>query len=198
LKSGETDITMLIQQWQAGDPEAVNKLVERIYPELKKIAGAILKNERRNHTLAPTALVNELYLKFIRSFQMNADNRTQFFALAAQSARNILVDYARLQRAKKRGGSDVRITLSAANLCFESKAEDLLSVDEALRELQRLDSRAAQVVELRFFGGLSEVEVAGVLGVSKNTVQRDWSAARAWLIMQLGKVGPLRQRVAEL
>jgi RNA polymerase sigma factor (TIGR02999 family) len=185
MKSGASDITTLIRQLQAGDPEAGNKLIERVYPELKRLAIALLRNERLGHTLEPTALVNELYLKFIRSGKINAHNRAEFFALSAHSLRNILVDYARVQRAKKRGGDNVKITFAAISPASEAKAEDVLRVNEALQRLEQLDSRAAQVVELRFFGGLGEDEVAQVLGISKNTVQRDWRAARAWLTSHL-------------
>lgn len=179
------EITALIQQWRGGRQAAAEQLIGKVYPELKRIAAAYLNNERHNHTLAPTALVNELYLKFLASCPTAARDRAHFFALAAQSLRHILVDHARLHRAKKRGGTSLRITLSAKSLGHEASNEDVLSVHEALTQLQELDSRAAQVVELRFFGGLKEEEVAEVLGVSKNTVQRDWRMARAWLMSRL-------------
>lgn len=185
MDSGASDLTTLIEKWQTGDSDAANKLLERVYPELKRLAGAMLKNERREHTLEPSALVNELYLKIARSCQIDVRNRTQFFALAAQSLRNILVDYARQHRATKRGGGDFVITLSGAKLGSENKTEDLLSIDQALKQLQELDPRAAQIVELRFFGGLNEEEIAKTMGLSRNTIQRDWKAARAWLNKQL-------------
>ena len=183
------EVTTLIQQWRDGSREAADRLIEKVYPELKKIAGAYLSNERLDHTLAPTALVNEFYLKFVASFPTAIQNRAHFFALAAQSLRHILVDYARIHKAKKRGGNGLRVTLSAQQSGLKPHHEDVLSVDQALKELQQLDARAAQVVELRFFGGLNEEEAAEVLGVSRNTVQRDWRTARAWLMsrLRLGK-----------
>lgn len=194
MTSDASEITALIQQWQTGSREAADKLMETVYPELKKIAGAYLSRERPDHTLAPTALVNELYLKLIASCPIVLRNRTHFYALAARSLRHILVDYARIHAAKKRGGSRVKITLSGAEPVFGSGKEDLLSVHEALTELQELDPRAAKVVELRFFGGLNEEEVAEVLEISKNTVQRDWRTARAWLSSRLSTGNTPRKR----
>jgi RNA polymerase sigma factor (TIGR02999 family) len=188
------DITTLIQRWQSGSREAGDRLVERVYPELKKIAKAYLSTERSDHTLAPTALVNELYLKFATSFPGAIHNRAHFFALAAQSLRHILVDYARLHGAKKRGGNGLKVTLPAAKTGTKPCAEDVLGVDEALKQLQELDPRAARIVELRFFAGLNEEEAAQVLGVSKNTVQRDWRTARAWLAGRLRMASVQRRR----
>jgi RNA polymerase sigma-70 factor, ECF subfamily len=185
MKSEGTDLTTLIQQWQAGNRQAADQLIERVYPELKKIAGAYLQRERIGHTLAPTALVHELYLKLSVSGPLAVQNRTHFFALAAQSLRHLLVDYARRYRAQKRGGPEGRIAFGAAEWGFETNPEELLSVHEALTELAQLEARLAQVVELRYFGGLQEEEVAQVLGLSKITVQRDWRAARAWLRSRL-------------
>jgi RNA polymerase sigma factor (TIGR02999 family) len=178
------DLTLLIQSWQDGNRDAGDALMEKIYPELKKLARAYLNNERVDHTLAPTALVNELYLKFAASSCIPVQNRAHFFALAAQTLRHILVDHARLHLAKKRGKA-VRVDLTSVDPALEAPNQDLLSVDEALTRLEELDSRAARVVELRFFGGLSEEEIARVIGVSRNTVQRDWKTARAWLLTRL-------------
>jgi RNA polymerase sigma factor (TIGR02999 family) len=176
---------VLLEQWQTGDSQAADKVLERVYSELKKIAGACLKTERVDHTLVPTALVSELYLKFSRSSPIRVQNRAQFFALAAQSIRQILVDYARRRKAAKRGGEALKITLSAAGARSEADNQDLLAVHEALTKLEDLDRHLARVTELRFFGGLSENEIAEVLGVSRNSVQRDWRAARAWLMASL-------------
>ncbi len=185
MTSEPVDITTLIRRWQSGDREAADRLIDMVYPELKRIAGAYLRNERPDHTLAPTALVNELYLKLIASSPLAVQNRAHFFAVAAEALRHILVDYARVHNARKRGGNNLKVTLSASGSDFPALDEDMLAVDEVLKQLQQLDARAAQVVELRFFGGLREEEVAEVLGVSKITVQRDWRAARAWLMSQL-------------
>jgi RNA polymerase sigma factor (TIGR02999 family) len=193
MTSEASHITTLIQQWQMGSREAADQLMQQVYPDLKKIGCAYMRNERSDHTLAPTALVNELYLRFIASPPVRVQNRSHFFALAAQTLRHILVDYARIHMAKKRGANCLKVTLSATKSSFEPRYEDLLSVDEALSELQKLDSRAAKVVELKFFGGLNEQEVAQVLGVSPNTVLRDWKTARAWLMRRLGRASALRQ-----
>ena len=179
------DLTLLIQQWQNGSREAGDAVIAKLYPELKKIARAYLKNERRDHTLAPTALVNELYLKFVRSgSSFTAANRTQFLALAAQNLRQILVDHARMRSARKRGGG-VTVTLISTDMPLPVCDQDLLQLDKTLTELEALDARAARVVELRFFAGLNEEEVAQNLQVSIKTVQRDWKMARAWLVRHL-------------
>ena len=179
------DLTLLIQQWQNGSRDAGDALIEKLYPELKKIARAHLKNERRDHTLAPTALVNELYLKFIKAGSpFAARNRSQFLALAAQSLRQILIDHARMRSARKRGGG-VTVTLISADIALPACDKDLLQLDKVLTQLEALDARAARVVELRFFGGLNEGEVAHNLQVSIKTVQRDWKIARAWLVSHL-------------
>jgi RNA polymerase sigma factor (TIGR02999 family) len=179
------ELTLLIQQWQNGSREAGDALIEKLYPELKKIARAYLNAERRDHTLAPTALVNELYLKFIKSGSPLAlQNRIHFLALAAQSLRQILVDHARARAAKKRGGG-LTVTLIAADVALPAHDQDLVQLDKVLTELESLDARAARVVELRFFGGLNEQEVAQNLRISTKTVQRDWKMARAWLVGNL-------------
>jgi RNA polymerase sigma factor (TIGR02999 family) len=178
------DITLLIEEWRGGSREAGDLLIAKLYPELKRIARAHLKNERQDHTLAPTALVNELYLRFIRSGSpLPAQNRIHFLALAAQSLRHILVDHARMHAAKKRADG-LKLDLSSADAAIPAPDQDLLVLHQALIRLESLDARAGRVVELRFFGGLNEEEVAEILGVSRKTVQRDWKTARAWLIAQ--------------
>jgi RNA polymerase sigma factor (TIGR02999 family) len=158
-----------------------------VYPQLRQIAARFLRQERADHTLDPTALVNELALRLLGSAPMTYKHRSHFFALAAQMMRRILVDYARARVAGKRGGVQQRVTLSsvADDLGAVHQSEDVLMLDNALSNLGRADLRAAQVVELRFFGGLHEQEVAEILGVSLTTVKRDWKVARAWLIDQL-------------
>ena len=179
------DITLLIEEWRTGSREAGDLLIAKLYPELKKIARAHLKNERQDHTLAPTALVNELYLRFIRSGSpLPAQNRIHFLALAAQSLRQILIDHARMHAAKKRANG-LKLELSSVDATIQAPRSDLLVLHQALIRLESLDARAGRVVELRFFGGLNEEEVAEILGVSRKTVQRDWKTARAWLIAQL-------------
>jgi RNA polymerase sigma factor (TIGR02999 family) len=179
------DLTLLIQEWQNGSRQAGDALIEKLYPELKKIARAYLKKERLNHTLAPTALVNELYLKFMSSPALvSAHNRAHFPALAAHSLRHILVDHARIHSAKKRGNA-LKVDLTSVDAAIKAPDQDLLALDQALTQLEALDARAARVIELRFFGGMREEEVAESIGVSRKTVERDWKTARAWLVSQL-------------
>jgi RNA polymerase sigma factor (TIGR02999 family) len=157
-----------------------------LYNELRVLASHYLRQERPGHTLEPTALVHELYLRlFGASGPVACQNRAHFFAVAAQTLRRILVDHARAHHAEKRGGEHVKVSLTAAEGWAESKDEDLLAVEEALQQLSQLQPRAAQVVELRFFAGLTEEEIADVLGVSVITVKRDWKFARAWLVSTL-------------
>jgi RNA polymerase sigma factor (TIGR02999 family) len=179
------DLTLLIQKWQGGNRQAGEALVEKLYPELKKIARVHLSKERLNHTLQPTALVNELYLKLMSSSAApSAQNRAHFLALAAQSLRHILVDHARTYSAKKRGNS-LRVDLTSVDGQLNTPDQDLLAVDELLTQLEALDARAARVIELRFFVGLEIQEIADTLGISRKTVERDWKAARAWLVSRL-------------
>jgi RNA polymerase sigma factor (TIGR02999 family) len=180
-------VTEWLAAWQTGDLDAGSRLFAVVYPQLRQIAARFLRQERADHTLDPTALVNELALRLLGSAPMTYKHRSHFFALAAQMMRRILVDYARARVAGKRGGVQQRVTLSsvADDLGAVHQSEDVLMLDNALSNLGRADLRAAQVVELRFFGGLHEQEVAEILGVSLTTVKRDWKVARAWLIDQL-------------
>ena len=177
-----------------GNTVSGEHLAAILYSELRLLAGHYLRRERPSHTLQPTALVHELYLRlFGASERLAWQNRAHFFAVAAQTLRRILVDHARAHRAEKRGGEHVKVSLTSAEGWAQSRDEDLLAVDEALQELAKLQPRAGQVVELRFFAGLTEEEIAEVLGVSAITVKRDWKFARAWLLSTLG-----RRRVAPL
>jgi RNA polymerase sigma factor (TIGR02999 family) len=156
-----------------------------IYRELRLLAAHYLRNERREHTWQPTALVHEVYLRLIESEPVAWQNRAHFFAVAAQQMRRLLVDHARARLAEKRGGRGVRISVKDVADRAWRQEDDVLAVDEALCRLNDLDSRAAQAVELRFFGGLDERETAEVLGISIATLKRDWVFARAWLFQQL-------------
>ena len=180
-------VTEWLAAWRTGNLDARNRLFAVAYPQLRQIAARFLRHERADHTLDPTALVNELALRLLGSAPLAYKDRSHFFALAAQMMRRILVDYARARVAGKRGGVQQRVTLSsiADDLGAAPQSEDLLVLDDALSNLERADPRAAHVVELRFFGGLHEEEVAEILGVSVTTVKRDWKVARAWLIDQL-------------
>jgi RNA polymerase sigma factor (TIGR02999 family) len=182
--SGE--ITLWLEHWQHGDAAARDRLFAVVHPQLRRIAARFLDSERIDHTLEPNALVNELCLRLLGGQPVAYQDRAHFFALAAQTMRRILIDHVRGRVARKRGGVRQRVSLSAVEgfnpMVYD---EDVLALDQALARLERADARAAKVVELRFFGGLSEDEVAAALGVSAITVKRDWKFARAWLIGQL-------------
>jgi RNA polymerase sigma factor (TIGR02999 family) len=178
------DITHLLHGWRAGDREALDALLPIVHKELQRLAHFQLRRERPDHTLESTALVNEAYLRLVGMNAPQWEGRSHFFAIAAQLMRQILVDYARRRRAGKRGGGkgpqsldDSAIVLSQG----QDKDVDVVALDDALKALAKIDPRKAQVVELRYFGGLNFEETAEVLKVSAITAQRDWSTARAWL-----------------
>jgi len=179
-------VTQWLAAWRQGDEHARDQLFAAVYPHLRQIASRFLQHERGDHTLEPTALVNELALRLLGAEPIAYSDRTHFFALAAQMMRRILIDHARARVADKRGGIQQRVNLSSVEEWQRApQSEDVLMLDEALSKLEQADGRAAKVVELRFFGGLREQEVADVLGVSVITVKRDWKVARAWLVDQL-------------
>jgi RNA polymerase sigma-70 factor (ECF subfamily) len=179
-------ITLWLADWRQGSRDAGNRLAAAVYPELRQIASRFLHNERDHHTLEPNALVNELWIRLVGSDAVHCQNRAHFFAIAAQTMRRILIDYARARIANKRGGDQEQVTLTAVEGWNPiAQNEDILALDIALSKLERADPRAARVVELRFFGGLQEEEVAEVLGVSPITVKRDWKVARAWLMARM-------------
>lgn len=181
------DITELLVDWSKGDREALNKLTPLVYGELHRLASRYLRHERANHTLQTTALVHEAYLRLVDQRNANWQNQVQFFAVAAQLMRRILVDYARSHGAAKRGGGYAKLSLDEAMIVSKEKIEDLMAVDEALNSLAAIDLQQSRVVELRVFGGLTVEETAEVLGVSPRTVKREWSMAKAWLHRQLRK-----------
>jgi len=175
-------VTQLLVDWSKGDQKALDKLMPLVYSELRRLASNYLRRERQGHTLQPTALVNEAYLKLIDQRNAKWQNRAQFFGVSAQLMRRILVDHARAHQAGKRGGSDQqRLSITSAERFVQKPEIDLLALHEALEELATLDSQQERIVELRFFGGLSIEETAEVLGVGHATVERDWKMARAWL-----------------
>ena len=179
-------ITSWLANWRNGDSDAADQLFAVIYPELRAIAERLLRRERNHHTLEPSALVNELCVRIFGSEPLEFQNRAHFLAIAAQTMRRILIDYARARATNKRGGEQERISLSAVGGHEPAlSVEHLLALDSALSRLEKLDGRAARVVELRFFGGLREEDAAEVLGVSVITVKRDWKTARAWLMSQI-------------
>jgi RNA polymerase sigma-70 factor (ECF subfamily) len=177
-------VSQLLLAWGRGDLQAREHLVPLVYRELRKRAAAYLRRERRDHTLQPTALVNEAYLRLMGQRRVTWLNRAQFFGVAAQIMRRILVDYARERHAAKRPGG-VRVTLDD-NMGIARPIDcELLMLDEALQALARLDERQAHIVELKYFGGLSEEEVAAVLSLSRATITREWQSARAWLYRRM-------------
>ena len=179
-------ITRWLGDWRQGDARARDRLFAVVHPELHQMAARFLHHERADHTLEPNALVNELCLRLLGSEPIAFHDRAHFFAIAAQTMRRIFFDHARARVAEKRGGVQQRVSLSAVDGWNPvDRSEDVLALDEALTRLETADPRAARVVELRFFGGLNEEEVAEVLQVSVITVKRDWKAARAWLISRL-------------
>lgn len=182
-------ITKLLTRWGEGDEDALDQLMPLVYNELHRLAGAYLRRERRDHTLQSTALVNEAYLKLIDQHPPRWQNRAQFFGIAAQIMRRILVDHARARHAAKRGGDQDRlyISLEHAGVGSNRPDADLLAVNEVLNRLAEVDPRQARLVELRFFGGLTIEETAEVMGISHATVEREWKMARAWLRRELDR-----------
>jgi RNA polymerase sigma-70 factor, ECF subfamily len=178
------EVTRLLQSINEGNREAVDALVPLVYSELRKLAAHYLKSEREGHTLQPTALVHEAFLKLVEQ-ETAWQNRNHFFAMAASLMRRILVDYARGYKAEKRGGTAEKVSIEDAFVFVKEKPVEMIALDEALENLAKIDARRARVVELRFFGGLQTEEIAEVLGVHPNTVLRDWNLARAWLKTQM-------------
>jgi RNA polymerase sigma factor (TIGR02999 family) len=179
-------ITQLLIDWGKGDQAALDRLMPLVYSELRRLAGNYLRRERAEHTLQPTALVNEAYLKLIDQRNAKWQNRAHFFGIAAQLMRRILVDHARQHQAIKRGGSaQQRLSVTSAEKLVKQPEVDLLALNEALDELEKMDPQQSRIVELKFFGGLSIEEIAEVVGISHATVERDWKMARAWLRRQL-------------
>jgi RNA polymerase sigma factor (TIGR02999 family) len=181
------DLTQLLLAWGDGDREALDKLAPRVYRELKKLAGGYLRRERPGHTLQPTALAHEAFIKLIDQRNVHWRNRAHFFGIAAQAMRRILVDHARARLAGKRGSGDVVVSLDEAIDVSDPRADQLLALDEALKRLAQLDPNRGRVIELRYFGGLTLEETAEVLGVSRTTVIREWRMAKAWLYGELKK-----------
>lgn len=181
------DITQLLLAWGNGNKEALDHLMPLVYEELRRLARNYMRRQRAGHTLQTTALVNEAYLRLIDSSRVNWQNRTHFFAISAQMMRRILVDFARAKNSLKRGGEQIQVTLDDNIPALSEKETDLIALDEALETLTKLNSRQSRIVELRYFGGMTEEEIAESLQVSVRTVRRDWSVARAWLYREMSK-----------
>jgi RNA polymerase sigma factor (TIGR02999 family) len=183
--NSNSTVTALLQRLRGGDKEAFQELLPLVYQELRRLAAARMKGERPDHTLQPTALVHEAYLR-LAAADLDLQSRTHFFAVAAQQMRRIVVDHARSVHAEKRGGRAVKVSLEDFNGASIPNDERVLALDEALLRLEEVQPRAARVVELRFFAGLTEPETAESLGIGISTMKRDWNFARAWLAKELG------------
>jgi len=182
-------VTALLQAWSDGNPAAFDQLIPLVYAELRRLARQYMHGERVSHTLQPTALVNEAYLRLLGLTRMRWQNRAHFFAMSARLMRRILVDHARSRNYGKRGGGARRTTFDEAIPLGSTTGADLIALDDALNALAALDPRKSQVVEMRFFGGLSVQESATVLHVSPDTVMRDWKLAKVWLLRELERGG---------
>lgn len=183
------EITGLLAAWSGGDESALERLMPLVYGELRRLARHYMNRESPGHTLQTTALVNEAYLRLVNWKEVQWQNRAHFFAVSARMMRRILVDFARDKHYLKRGGGTLRVSLSEAASFTGDRGADLVALDEALTALAKVDPRKGQVVEMRFFGGLSVEEVAEVLKVSEETVMRDWRLAKVWLLRELGRGG---------
>jgi len=184
-RPSSTEVTHLLQAWSDGDSAALDKLTPLVYRELYRLARHYMAGERSGHTLQPTALINEAYLRLINWKDVQWQNRAHFFAMSAQVMRRVLVDFARSRGYVKRGGGQHRVSLEKTTLPSIEKSHEILALDEALCRLTALDPRKVQVVELRFFAGLSLEETAEVLKVSPFTVKRDWKLAKMWLLREI-------------
>ena len=178
-------ITQLLAEWSEGNPSALDELYPLVYEELHRLARRYMSRERKGHTLQTTALINEAYVRLVDQRNVQWANRSHFFAISAQIMRRILIDHARRHGYAKRGGGARQVSLDETAAVIQDNLSEFLRLDEALTSLAQLDPRRSQVVELRYFGGLNNEEIAEVLKISENTVIRDWNMARAWLYRQL-------------
>lgn len=187
-------VTELLQAWSEGDETALEQLAPLVHGELRRIAGHYMAGERTGHTLQPTALVNELYLRLAGINRVRWQNRAHFFAVAARLMRRVLVDFARSRRYQRRGGDAKRVVFDEALAIDIGRGHNLVALDDALDMLARMSPRQSQIVEMRFFGGMSVEEIARVLDVSAATVMRDWKLAKSWLLRELDESGHTEQR----
>ncbi len=189
METSSQSVSLLLQRWSGGDNEALNELIPLVYAELRRMARRYMRQQAGAHTLQTTALINEAFLRLVGQEETQWENRAHFFGVAAQAMRHILVDYARTRNVAKRGGGAQQVSLDQALTISPEHDADLVALDDALNELAKLDQRRCLVVELRFFGGLTEEEIGTVLKVSARTVRNDWSFARAWLLRELDGKG---------
>jgi len=187
MTSSPGSITRLLVDWRDGDKAALDRLIPLVYKELRRLAGYYMRRQPADHTLQTSALINEAYLRLIDHKNMRWENRAHFFAVAAQAMRRILVDHARRRDYAKRGGGALKVSFDEAVIGAEERGAELIALDDALKDLAAIDPRKCQVVELRYFGGLSVDETAAVLGVSPVTVMREWRSAKGWLLKAISK-----------
>lgn len=185
--SGSQDVTQLLLEWRNGNERALDRLMPLVYDELRRLAASYMRRERPDHTLQPTALLNEAYLRLVDQTRIAWQGRAHFFGIAAQMMRRILLDHARQLKAAKRGSGGSKLPLEAALGESERQNVDVIALDEALTRLEELDPRQSRVVELRFFAGLEVNEVAEVLEISRATVNREWAIARTWLYREISR-----------
>jgi RNA polymerase sigma-70 factor (ECF subfamily) len=183
--ASSNEVTLLLRAWGEGDAQALERLTPLVYQELHRIARGYMRKERPDHTLQTTALINEAYIRLVDARSVNWHDRAHFFAVCARAMRRILVDHARSRGYQKRGGGQISVQLDAVTVGNWTPDSNILELDEALNRLSALDPRKGDVVEMRFFGGLSVDETAEALGISPETVMRDWKLARAWLFREL-------------
>jgi RNA polymerase sigma-70 factor (ECF subfamily) len=183
------EITQLLAEWSDGNQSALDELYPLVYQELHRLARRYMSREKKGHTLQTTALINEAYVRLVDQRNVHWANRSHFFAISAQIMRRILIDHARRHAFAKRGGGAEHVSLEEVAVITPVAGRELVRLDEALKSLAEMDPRRSQVVELRYFGGLNNEEIAGVLNISENTVTRDWNMARAWLYQQLAGSG---------
>jgi RNA polymerase sigma factor (TIGR02999 family) len=191
--SGPGEITLLLNRVAAGEHDEYSRLAELVYSDLRRIASQVMVSESRDHTLQPTMIATDAYLRLVDHSSQNWQNRAHFFAVAAQAMRRIMVDYVRRRRSQKRGGTSKRVELDEAANISQDSHDDVLALDEALTRLEAIDGRQSQIVELRYFSGLTEEETAAVMGIGLRTVKREWAVARAWLHAELTR-GPVSAR----
>lgn len=187
LATGENEVTQLLQRWSHGNRDALADLLPLVYDELRRLAASYMRFESPGHTLQPTAVVHEAYMRLIQQREVHWKSRAHFFGIAAQMIRRILVDHVRATRAQKRGSGFAALSLDEALGVGEQKSWEIIALDDALKTLAQMDPQQAKIVELRFFAGLSIEETASLVGVSPATVKRDWVSAKAWLFRQLSR-----------
>ena len=187
METSSQSVSFLLQRWSDGDRAALDQLLPLVYDELRRMARRYMGQQPDGHTLQTTALIHEAYLRLLGQEEKHWENRAHFFGVAAQAMRHILVDYARARQTAKRGGEARAVTLDEAAFVSDERAAEVVALDDALAELAQLSLRQSQVVELRYFGGLSVIEVAAVLQVSTDTITRDWNQAKAWLYRALSR-----------